>query len=116
MTDERPDLESLFLSALDIRSADERAAFLTRSCGDDAALRAEIEMLLASHRDAGSFLQQPAAELVATLAPGAADARQAGVLEAGLASAFREYEAVVVGHAGHSVLKAMGQTMDMPRV
>src|SRR5690348_3432627 len=56
-------------------------------------------------------------DLMPTIGPGVAGDRQPrGVLEAGLAAAFARDEAVVVGRAGHSVLRAMEQTLDMPRV
>jgi serine/threonine protein kinase len=116
MAQDRPDLDSLFLAALEIDSPEERAAFLTRACGDDVSLRAEVEKLLASHRVAGSFLEKPALELDATLWQGAASQDLAASLEAGLSPAFREGEAVLLGNAGHSVLRALGQTIDTPRV
>src|SRR5262249_5755506 len=36
-----------------------RAAFLTEACGPDAALRAEVEALLAAHADPASILEPP---------------------------------------------------------
>ncbi len=44
--------------------AAERAAFLERECPDDPSLRAEIESLLAASSDAGSFLEEPALQIV----------------------------------------------------
>ena len=49
--------EAIFLAAAEIAEPQERAAFLDRECGDDLALRARVEALLASHDDAGDFLQ-----------------------------------------------------------
>jgi serine/threonine protein kinase/formylglycine-generating enzyme required for sulfatase activity len=43
---------------VDLRG-DARAAFLDRACGDDAALRAEVESLLEAHDAAGSYLGAP---------------------------------------------------------
>ena len=40
--------------------ADRRAAYLASACGGDAALRQEVETLLASHERAKSFLETPA--------------------------------------------------------
>ena len=80
MADQKSNLDSLFLTALEIASREERAVFLDNSCGEDRELRAEVERLLKSHE------------------------------QAGLAAAFREGEAVVVGSARHSVLKTLGQT------
>ena len=42
--------ESIFAQALEITSAAERAAFLDRACGDNQALRTEVEALLRAQR------------------------------------------------------------------
>ena len=44
------------------RSEEERAAFLHEACGDDEALRREVESLLAQERSAEGFLTGPALE------------------------------------------------------
>jgi serine/threonine protein kinase len=49
------------LSAALERDPPERATYLNGECGDDAGLRAEVESLLASHQQAGVFLETPAA-------------------------------------------------------
>ena len=59
--------KSIFLSALDIESNDERKSFLSRACGDNGALRQEVEKLLDHQNQAGSFLESPA--VAADLAP-----------------------------------------------
>ena len=41
-----------------------RTAFLDQECGGDAKLRDEIEKLLVSHEQAGSFLAAPAMEVI----------------------------------------------------
>jgi eukaryotic-like serine/threonine-protein kinase len=41
----------------------ERAAFVSRQCGGDDELRAEVLSLLASHEDAGDFLEEPVVDL-----------------------------------------------------
>ena len=43
--------------------AEERRAFLDRSCAQDAELRSNVEALLASDRNAGEFLAAPAIHL-----------------------------------------------------
>lgn len=57
----------LYEAALEV-PAEERAAFLDRSCGSDPALRRELESLLAAAGEAGSFLaagaMQDAAQLL----------------------------------------------------
>ena len=112
----QPNLDSLFAAAVEIKSAEERAAFLNKSCGDNPALRQQVEQLLASHEQAGSFLDKPPAELEATILHDMSGQSLAASLDAGLAPAFAHDKAVVIGSAGHSVLKAMGQAIDIPRV
>jgi serine/threonine protein kinase/tetratricopeptide (TPR) repeat protein len=55
-------LEGLFHQALPL-DPDARAALLARECGDDAALRAEVERLIGAHERAAGFIQAPAAML-----------------------------------------------------
>jgi serine/threonine protein kinase len=50
----------LFMAALQIEDAAERAAYLDRACAGETALRQRVEALLAAFDRAGSFLQQPA--------------------------------------------------------
>ena len=60
MTPERwQRVKDLFHDALE-RPADERAAFLAETCGDDAEARAALEHLLEAHATAGDFLETPA--------------------------------------------------------
>jgi serine/threonine protein kinase len=66
MASETPSLDSIFCGAIEITSAEERAAYLTRACGADAELRRQAEKLVAAHFGAGSFLEKPAVEQTAT--------------------------------------------------
>lgn len=116
MTDKSPHLDSLFLAALDIESEAEREAFLASACGANAELRQQVEQLLRSHQQAGSFLEQPPPEFAATIVPEAANNARGDALEAGFAASFSEGQAVVLGHAGHSVLKSLRQTVHVPGV
>src|SRR5947209_9703234 len=50
---------TIFLAALDLPAA-ARAPYLAAACGDDAGLQSRVEALLASHEQAGSFLQPDA--------------------------------------------------------
>jgi serine/threonine protein kinase len=50
----------LFLRAAEIEAPAERQAFLNEHCGGDAALRREVEALLAASAQAGNFLNEPA--------------------------------------------------------
>jgi TolB-like protein/tetratricopeptide (TPR) repeat protein/predicted Ser/Thr protein kinase len=55
--------KAVFLEALEYE-APERGAFVRRACGDDVALREEVESLLESDRAAQGFCEAPAAELL----------------------------------------------------
>jgi serine/threonine-protein kinase len=60
MTPERwQQVDRLFQAALALEPAD-RAAFLDHACKTDAALRSEVESLIASHDRAGRFISAPA--------------------------------------------------------
>lgn len=97
------DEQSIFLQALDKPTGNARVAWLDEACGSDSALRERIEGLLRRHEQANRFLEQPAVE--------------ATIMEAGLAPAFTEDEACVLGNTDHSVLKSIGQTIDgVPRI
>ena len=66
--------------------AAERRPYLVRACGDDPALQRELESLLASHEQAGTgFLNTPAADLSAAVAPPLATraGRRIGVYQIG---------------------------------
>jgi len=52
-------LKALLHSALE-RKPDERAAFLAEACGDDEALREDLQSLLVHEEQASSFIEQPA--------------------------------------------------------
>jgi serine/threonine protein kinase/Flp pilus assembly protein TadD len=69
MSEVPPHTESIFWEALAIPSAPERAQYLEQACGGDAALRAQLEDLLAAYPKVERFLEAPAAAPAA--APGA---------------------------------------------
>ena len=64
-------VRAIFEEALLLPAA-ERADYLARMCGDDAAIRRQVEGLLSSHDRGGDFLEQPAADLFARELAGAA--------------------------------------------
>ncbi len=64
MAAETPSFDTVFCAAIEIASAEERAAYVARACGDDPELRGRVEKLVAAHFRAGSFLEQPAADPV----------------------------------------------------
>lgn len=55
-------VKALFADAADLPE-DRRASWLDEACGGDRALRAEVESLLESDRDAGAFCETPAAAM-----------------------------------------------------
>ena len=58
-TDDWPRLKEVFAGARAL-PADRRPAYLAEACGDNDALREEVESLLASDQRAKSFLEAPA--------------------------------------------------------
>jgi len=59
--------KEIFFAALERATPDERAAYLTAACGQDDALRARVEALLAAHDEPDSRLDRPAAEMGGTV-------------------------------------------------
>ena len=68
MADWNPQANEVFLKALDLRSPEERLAFLDGACAGDAGLRAQVESLLKASDQAGRFLESPASAIGATSA------------------------------------------------
>ena len=65
MTPERwQRVKPLLQSALE-HDPDERSAFLASECAGDEGLRREVESLIASHEQAGEFIESPAFEVMA---------------------------------------------------
>src|SRR5580658_69779 len=69
MPDSPQDAKGIFLAALDVADAAERAAFVERSCGGDAALRLRVEDLLRAYGQPSGPLDKLAAALAPTLPP-----------------------------------------------
>ena len=59
-------IQTLLQSALE-RESQERASFLNEACAGDELLRRQVESLLVSYEQAGSFLESPAAQVGAPL-------------------------------------------------
>src|SRR5262249_9218534 len=53
--------KSIFLRAIEITSAEDRASYLDAACGDDPALRAQVEALLRAHERSLGLLDAPEA-------------------------------------------------------
>ena len=70
--------ETIFAEALERRTPADRAAYLDGACAGDPALRARVEALLGSHEGGTDFLDVPAVEQAARVAPaGSLDETQA---------------------------------------
>jgi serine/threonine protein kinase/tetratricopeptide (TPR) repeat protein len=61
MSEPKNALLTIFSQAAELTDAAERAAFLERSCGDNAALRRKVEALLQANEEAAGFLENPMA-------------------------------------------------------
>src|SRR5262245_4376035 len=67
MTANHQDAKNIFLNAAEIGVAAERQAYVAAPCGDNQALRREVEELLQHHGQMGAFLKtcsQPATAVV----------------------------------------------------
>src|SRR5438034_991648 len=60
------EIDEIFQAALDLPS-DQRLAYLDRACASDEHLRDEVESLISSYEQAGSFIEQPAIEVDASV-------------------------------------------------
>jgi serine/threonine protein kinase len=69
MAHEDPGFDTIFAEAIEIPSAEGRAAFLARSCGEDEGLRRRLYRLIEAHFQAGSFLESPPAPPTDLIAP-----------------------------------------------
>ena len=70
MTPERwQQIDELYQAAVD-HDASRRATFLSQACAGDIELRREVETLIASHEQAGSFIAEPAVKVVARVLAG----------------------------------------------
>src|SRR5436305_11763149 len=95
MTERSLPEESIFGQALEIESAEERAADLDRACGADQALRSEVEALLQASGRRGDLLDLP--ELGADKSDGPPAAERPGTLIAGR---YKLLEAINEGGMG----------------
>jgi tetratricopeptide (TPR) repeat protein/serine/threonine protein kinase len=96
-----PGRDSIICAAIEITSAEERAAFIERSCGDDPKLRQQVQDLVDAHFRAGSFLEQPAdgRNVTGPFLPAAGDAT--GTLSEGPGSRIGPYKLLqLLGEGG----------------
>jgi len=67
MASENRNPEDIFHKAIEMADAEERAAFVRETCGDDEGLRAEVAALLEAHERAGDFLEGPPVDEAVTM-------------------------------------------------
>jgi len=60
----KPELATILSQALELSDPEEREAFLNQACGNDSAIRTEVESLLTAHQDANQFMRVPQDEAV----------------------------------------------------
>jgi eukaryotic-like serine/threonine-protein kinase len=70
-------IDEIFQAALDLPT-DQRAAYLDQACAGDDELRDEVESLISSYEQAGSFIEQPAIEVDASVVAGPLTSAMAG--------------------------------------
>ena len=56
MNPSEAEVKTIFCEALNHPAGADRAAYLDHACGNDAALRLQVESLLKAHDEAGSFM------------------------------------------------------------
>ena len=62
-----PNVDDIFLAALERESAEERFAYLEAACAGNPGLRRRVERLLEAQAKGGSFLEAPAPEIRPTI-------------------------------------------------
>ena len=67
MDQENPNVDEIFLAALEQTTSAARAAYLNEVCRDDRKLRDRVERLLIAQSKVGSFLEAPAPGLAVTI-------------------------------------------------
>ena len=92
-------IKGLFHATLEHEPA-ERLTYLARACADDGPLRQEVESLLLSHEQAGSFIEAPASDVAAELLAEA----QPGLLAGQMVGHFRIAKVLATGGMGEVYL------------
>ena len=100
--------KAVFLEALEYEEP-ERGAFVCRACGEDLALRAEVESLLASDRAASGFCEAPAAAVLAADVRGLREGRR---LQPGSRLGSYEIEAFIAAGGMGEVYRARHVLLD----
>ncbi len=67
MQENKRDIESIFLAALEKTSPEDLDAYLREACGQDVEFRRKVERLLDAHHKAVDFLEMPAGQVAETV-------------------------------------------------
>ena len=67
MSNKPNNTKAIFIAALEKENPQELAEYLDKACANDSKLRAKVEALLLSHKEAGTFLCDPCFSSQATL-------------------------------------------------
>src|SRR4051812_9581075 len=103
MASETPSLDTVFCAAIDIASAEDRAAYIARACGDDNELQGRVGKLVAAHFQAGNFLESSAARRASALGGGGPGARGVATVD----EPVREGPGTVIGP--YKLLQQIGE-------
>ena len=60
-------VEKVFESAIKLATPQERAAYVRGACGEDPALRQQVESLIQAHDEVGGFMPTDPGETVITI-------------------------------------------------
>ena len=113
MPENTPNLNSLFDAAARIESADQRAVYLDKACGDNLELRKQVDQLLQSDQQVGSFLEKPVSGLDETIAPAATGSNLAVSRDA----EFSINDGGITIDSSRSVLRSLSNTLaEVPQV
>jgi eukaryotic-like serine/threonine-protein kinase len=104
-------VKTVFQEVLD-RPLEERSARLRELCGADRGLQAEVESLLATHNDAGSFAERPAQELLDALGVERASAANGASVRPGSRLGVYEIQSLLGAGGMGDVYKARDPRLD----
>lgn len=115
MSEPAPDLEQLFLAAMELQSLEEQSEFLDRSCGDNSELRDHLKAMLGAQGNIESFLENPPVDVEMTVIPGTPKG-DPNVEKDELVAPTMGAEVAVGDSSDLSVLSSLGKMIDVPRV
>src|SRR5262245_35436262 len=108
MNTQKQRMEVIFNAAVELASPEQREIYLSKACGDDHALRREIDELLQAYEKAGGFLAANFTEVTGALRSGS-DSFSAASLgaNAGIDAALTEKPGDRIGR--YKLLEKIGE-------